>query len=150
MYAWEEPEKLYDAATGAIKTEAKKRQKTSPYLHEPHLNRGTGFSTSERQALQLDGLLPSVVESIDHQCKRWTATLVAEPDMLKKYEILNQLQATDSHLYYKVLVENLVALMPVVYTPTVGAACMNFDRIYRNSFGLHLSFFEHRGRLRSV
>lgn len=70
--------------------------------------------------------------------------------MLKKYELLNQLQATNVVLYYKVLVENLVALMPVVYTPTVGAACMNFDRIYRNSFGLHLSFFDHRGRVRQV
>merc|ERR1719331_2910317 len=66
------------------------------------------------------------------------------------YSLLNSLQAVDVALYYKVLVENLVALMPVVYTPTVGAACTNFDRIYRNSFGLHLSFFDHKGRIRQV
>ena len=50
---------------------------------------------------------------------------------LDKYSILQQLSTTNERLYFKVLEENLVELLPIVYTPTVGDACMKFDRIYR-------------------
>ncbi len=53
------------------------------------------------------------------------------PCDLAKYELLAQLAATNTSLLYYVLIHNLEALAPIVYTPTVGEACQKYDRIFR-------------------
>ncbi len=56
---------------------------------------------------------------------------------LEQYELLSQLAATNVLLLYYVLIRHIEELAPVVYTPTVGEACMKFDRIYRCLFAVH-------------
>jgi len=120
------------------------------YLLVPQLARGTCFTKQERRSLGLEGLLPPVVEEMDRRAGRWEAMLEEEPDRLKKYYILMQLHALDVTLFYQVLVKNLVELMPVVYTPTVGQACLEFDKLKRTHNGMYITYFGHRGRIRQI
>eukprot|EP00927_Polykrikos_kofoidii_P012830 TRINITY_DN15564_c0_g1_i1.p1 TRINITY_DN15564_c0_g1~~TRINITY_DN15564_c0_g1_i1.p1 ORF type:complete len:1142 (-),score=177.17 TRINITY_DN15564_c0_g1_i1:55-3123(-) len=120
------------------------------HLVVPQISRGIAFTFEERRELGIDGLLPSVVQSIEMQKARFEGMLREETDNLKKYMILSHLLAFNTVLFYKVLVDNLVELMPVVYTPTVGAACLRWDRNKRTHCGMYISYFEHRGRVRSV
>jgi malic enzyme len=53
---------------------------------------------------------------------------------LDQYELLAQLAATNVLLLYYVVIRHIEELAPVVYTPTVGDACLKFDRIYRCLF----------------
>lgn len=69
---------------------------------------------------------------------------------LDKYSILQQLSTTNERLYFKVLEENIVELLPIVYTPTVGAACLTFDRIYRAPVGMYFSSQIDTGYFRSM
>ncbi|KAL4436957.1 hypothetical protein ABPG75_004096 [Micractinium tetrahymenae] len=123
----------------------------APVIWVSWLNRGTNFSLVEREELRLEGLLPPVVESLDLQANRVMCQL-REPNKtdLQRYSILNQLLSSNQTLYYKVLCDNLEELAPIVYTPTVGEACLKFDRIYRAPLGLYLSSFRHRGRFMDV
>ena len=50
---------------------------------------------------------------------------------LQRYELLAQLQASNETLFYNVVMKHIKELAPVIYTPTVGKACQDFDRIYR-------------------
>lgn len=80
----------------------------------------------------MEGLLPPVFETIEHQAGRVMDQLHNDcPTPLSKYELLSQLSATNNRLLYYVLINNLEELAPIVYTPTVGEACQKFDRIYR-------------------
>ncbi|KAL4430559.1 hypothetical protein ABPG77_005799 [Micractinium sp. CCAP 211/92] len=123
----------------------------APVMWVSWLNRGTNFSLEERDELRLEGLLPPVVESLDLQAERVMCQLREENKTdLQRYSILNQLLSSNQTLYYKVLCDNLEELAPIVYTPTVGEACMKFDRIYRAPLGLYLSAFCHRGRFMDI
>lgn len=80
----------------------------------------------------MEGLLPPIYETIEHQAGRVMDQLHNDcPTPLSKYELLSQLAATNNRLLYYVLINNLEELAPIVYTPTVGEACQKFDRIYR-------------------
>uniref|UniRef100_A0A7S1SX40 Malic enzyme n=1 Tax=Tetraselmis chuii TaxID=63592 RepID=A0A7S1SX40_9CHLO len=118
----------------------------APLTWNPVLNRGTNFSRAERQEKHLRGLLPPRVESLDVQAERVMVQLREEAHTaLAKYGILMQLASTNSTLFYAVMERNLVELMPVVYTPTVGEACVKYDRIYRTDLGMYFSAFHDRG-----
>jgi len=118
-------------------------------LHDPKRNKGTAFSPAERDALKLRGLLPPCVFSEAEQAARALATLRALPDGLQRYIAMTALQDRNETLYFRVLLDNLEELMPVVYTPTVGEACQKFGHIFRRPRGLFLSA-EDRGRIGEV
>lgn len=54
-----------------------------------------------------------------------------EESNLGKYFVLAELASHNQTLFYHVIISNLVALAPIIYTPVVGEACINFDRIYK-------------------
>eukprot|EP00884_Botryococcus_braunii_P013926 jgi/Botrbrau1/22534/Bobra.114_2s0058.1 len=100
---------------------------------------------------RMEGLLPPVHETIEHQAQRVMNQLHEDcPTPLSKYELLSQLAATNNRLLYYVLIHNLEELAPIVYTPTVGEACQKFDRIYRNALGMYFDAFNQRGRFRRI
>ena len=101
------------------------------------LNRGTNFSLEERKQKNLEGLLPPAVESLSLQAERVMEQLSA-PNLLplNKYNILKEIFALNQTLFYKILIDNLADLLPIVYTPTVGEACRRFDLIYREPMGM--------------
>jgi malate dehydrogenase (oxaloacetate-decarboxylating)(NADP+) len=118
-------------------------------LRDALANRGTGFSVEERERLGLTGLLPPRVESIDAQTSRVLARLRAQSSPIEKYCQLAALQDANETLFFRTLIDNLEELVPIVYTPTVGQACLDWSRLYVRPRGLYISPRE-RGRVRDV
>ena len=79
----------------------------------------------------IHGLLPSVVFSQDEQVKRISANIMHWGNDLDKYVYLTALQDRNEKLFYRILTENIEALSPIVYTPTVGLACQRFGFLFR-------------------
>jgi len=122
----------------------------APLLSNSILNKGTAFSEVERQRKCIEGLLPAKIETMDEQVKRVVWQIRQLTRDIDKYVHLARLSATNQRLFYKVLLDNLVELLPIVYTPTVGEACKNFSKLYMDTPGMYLSAFQHRGRFRSM
>jgi malate dehydrogenase (oxaloacetate-decarboxylating)(NADP+) len=118
-------------------------------LRDPLANRGTGFSLEERERLELTGLLPPRVESIEVQVARVMAMVRAKSAPIEKYGYLAALQDENETVFFRTLIDNLEELVPIVYTPTVGQACLDWSRIYERPRGLYITPRE-RGRIRDV
>ena len=119
------------------------------WLGDPIANRGTAFVAAERVRLGLDGLLPPRVESLAEQAARVLASLRAKASPLEKYVYLSALRDENETLFYRVVLDHLGEMLPIIYTPTVGEACLEWSRIYSRPRGLYLSR-EHRGRIAGV
>ncbi len=118
-------------------------------LADPRLNKGTAFTEEERTAFGLHGLLPLTVFNIEDQVRRRIQVLREFHTDLERYAFLRELQDTNETLYYALLSQNVEELLPIVYTPTVGAGCKSFSRLYRKPRGLFLSM-PHRDRIRQI
>ena len=109
-------------------------------IEDPILNRGTAFTEQERRDYGLLGLLPPHVESLDEQVTRAYEAFQAEETDLDKHIYLRQLQDENETLFYRLLLEHVAEMMPIVYTPVVGLACQRFSHIYRRARGIFLSY----------
>lgn len=118
-------------------------------LHDPQRNKGTAFTDAEREALGLRGLLPPRVLSQDLQAKRVISNLRQKSTNLERYIALAGLQDRNEMLYYRVVLDNLEEIMPIIYTPTVGQACQEFGHIFRRPRGLFISAYD-RGHVKEV
>lgn len=117
--------------------------------HDPRFNKGTAFTPAERDVLGLRGLLPPRTLSMEEQKSRVLRNLRLESTPLDQYVFLTALLDRNETLFYRVLVDHITELMPIVYTPTVGQACRHFGHIFRRPRGLYVSA-EDRGRVREV
>src|SRR5215469_18551755 len=95
-------------------------------LRDPRLNKLTAFSEAEREGLGLVGLVPEGIDSEDTQIQRILLQLGQKPTDLEKYIFLSQLQDMDETLFYRLLMSDPAQFLPLVYTPTVGEACLQF------------------------
>jgi malate dehydrogenase (oxaloacetate-decarboxylating) len=109
-------------------------------LEDPIANKGTAFTEAERAEFGLDGLLPPVVESLDQQAARAYEAFGRYEDDLGRHVYLRALQDTNEVLFYRLLIDHVEEMLPIVYTPTVGAACEQFSHIYRRNRGLFISY----------
>eukprot|EP00299_Pterocystis_sp_00344_P006737 c1874_g1_i1.p1 GENE.c1874_g1_i1~~c1874_g1_i1.p1 ORF type:complete len:558 (-),score=120.15 c1874_g1_i1:48-1721(-) len=116
---------------------------------DPFTYQGTSFSHDERQRLGIVGLLPRVVEDEEKQLARVRHKFRLCPDSIHKYLMLNHLHETNTRLYYKFLQHNLSETLPVVYTPTVGDACIQYSNLFMRPHGLFLSR-EDKGHIRKI
>ncbi|KAF9516602.1 hypothetical protein BS47DRAFT_1371709 [Hydnum rufescens UP504] len=66
-----------------------------------------------------------------------------------KFIYLSQLKLRDSNSFYTLLVRNMSEITPLIYTPTVGEACVEYSQIYRNPEGLFVSILD-KGSISSV
>lgn len=108
-------------------------------ITNPLTKRGTAWSLAERADLGLTGRLPAAVETLDQQATRAYRQLSAFGEPMQKYIYLDQLHNRNEVLYYKVLTDHLVELLPIVYDPTVGEAIEKWSRDYRRSRAIYLS-----------
>ena len=113
--------------------------KTLDILNNPLTNKDTAFSFEERAKYGLIGRLPNVVETLEQQAKRAYQQFSQYEKNLEKYIFLDQLHNRNETLYYKLLVDHLAEMLPVVYDPTVGEAIRKWSRDYRRSRAIYLS-----------
>ncbi|WOG84064.1 hypothetical protein DCAR_0103244 [Daucus carota subsp. sativus] len=118
-------------------------------LRDPRYNKGTSFSENERDAFFLRGLLPPVVMSQELQEKKLMANLRNYEVPLHRYIAMMDLQERNERLFYKLLIDNVEELLPVVYTPVVGEACQKYGSIFKRPQGLYISLKE-KGRILEV
>jgi malate dehydrogenase (oxaloacetate-decarboxylating) len=108
-------------------------------LRDPLLNRGTAFTSEERAALGLDGLVPPGISTLEEQAERSYEQYGAQPTDLAKNEFLAALHDRNETLYYKLLEEHLTEMLPVVYDPVVAQAIEQYSHEYQRPNGVYLS-----------
>ena len=118
-------------------------------LADPLLNKGTAFTEQERDDFELHGLLPPRVATLEEQVSRRLQVVRGLASDLGRYYFLRELQDTNETVFFALLTQNIEELLPIVYTPTVGAGCQSFSQLFRKPRGLFLSM-PHRKRIRQI
>jgi len=118
-------------------------------LNDPRLNKGTSFTFEERQSLGLSGLLPPFRADMEEQAQRIMENYRHHTDPLEKYIYLTAIADRNVTLFYRILMDNLLEMTPIMYTPTVGHACQQFGHIYRKNRGMYLNLNQ-KGRIAEV
>src|SRR5271165_5544277 len=109
-------------------------------LNRQGLNKGTAFTEDERTEFGLHGLLPPHVETLDEQVVRAYGAYQRKDDDLERHIYLRALQDTDEVLFYRLLLDHIEEMTPIIYTPVVALACEEFSHIYRRPRGLFISY----------
>jgi malate dehydrogenase (oxaloacetate-decarboxylating)(NADP+) len=118
-------------------------------LHNPVLNKGTSFTEKERDLFRLRGLLPPRVFSQDQQVTRALENFRRKDSDLERYIFLMALQDRNEKLFYRLILDHLEEIVPIIYTPTVGQACQEYGHIFRRPRGIFISL-EDAGRVANL
>jgi len=118
-------------------------------LHDASLNKSTGFTEAEQQALGLVGLVPDRTESIESQLARVLFQLDKKSTDLDRFIYLMNLLDTNQTLFYRTLMSDPARFLDIVYDPTIGEACLKFDHIFRRPLGMYLSI-KRKGHVKEV
>ncbi|TVY17328.1 NADP-dependent malic enzyme [Lachnellula arida] len=113
-------------------------------IREPAWNKGTSFSPDERLAKNLTGLIPHVLETLETQCLRAMRMIESRGTNIDKYLYLSDLKANNTDLFYRLLIDNVELLMPLVYTPTIGDVCLQYSTLYTKPEALYISIKKRR------
>ncbi len=129
----------YEILPGHHGTRIKVNVRGSEVLRIPRLNRGTAFTWEEREKLGLIGLLPTGITPLEAQLHRAYAQYQRAEGDLAKFAYLAGLRDRNTVLFYRLLSEHLEEMMPIVYTPTIGQAIVEFSQWYSRLHGVFLS-----------
>ncbi|KAJ9424905.1 malate dehydrogenase [Fusarium oxysporum] len=108
-------------------------------VREPLWNKGLAFTPEERASKNLTGLLPHTMESFETQCARAMKMIQTRQTPIDKYLYLSTLKDQNTDLFYRLLIDNIRELMPLVYTPTIGDVCLQYSSIYTRPEALYIS-----------
>ncbi len=109
------------------------------YLHDPILNKGTCFTEAERDKLGLRGLLPPRINTPDEQAQRAYNNFCSKSSDIEKFIFMAGLQERNETLYFRLVMDHIIEMMPIIYTPTVGQACQEYGQIFRHPRGLFIT-----------
>ena len=109
----------------------------------------TSHSAAVRTYNHTYGLVPPAIETMDTQISRCLKQLGQKTENIDKYLYLSGLRNTNVHLFYRLVTQHLKAMAPLIYTPTVGQACLEWSHNYVQPEGLYLSYAD-RGHIASV
>ena len=118
-------------------------------LQDSSINKSTGFSETEKQALGIIGLVPDVVETIDTQMERVLEQIDKKTTNLDQFIYLMGLLDNNQTLFYKTLMSDPARFLEIVYDPTIGEACLKFDHIMRRPLGMYLSI-KRKGSVKQI
>ena len=118
-------------------------------LHDPDQNKGTAFSQQEREQFGLRGLLPPRIFSQGEQVQRVMDSFQRQTSDIEKYVFMMSLKDRNLGLFYRVVLDHLETMMPIIYTPTVGKACQLYSHIFQRSQGLYISAAD-RGHIAEI
>jgi len=118
-------------------------------LYDPSLNKSTAFTESEKQALEIVGLVPDVTETEDLQLSRVMMQLGHKNTDLDRYIYLINLLDHNETLFYRTVMSDPARFLPIVYDPTIAEACLKFGHIYRQARGMYLSITR-RGKVKEI
>ncbi|KAG9255363.1 NADP-dependent malic enzyme [Emericellopsis atlantica] len=114
------------------------------FLREPQWNKGLAFTPDQRINKNLTGLIPHTIESYQTQCARAMKMIQSRPTPIDKYLYLSSLKAENIDLFYRVVMDNIRELMPLVYTPTIGDVCLQYSSLYTRPEALYISIKQRR------
>jgi malate dehydrogenase (oxaloacetate-decarboxylating)(NADP+) len=118
-------------------------------LRDKSLYRSIGFTRDDRMQLGLQGLLPYAVATETELVGRAMDGLRRLPRDLERYMALSSLQERNEHLFYRTILDNFEEVLPWIYTPTVGEACLEFSHIMREPKGFFITP-EDKGRIAAI
>lgn len=119
------------------------------YLRDPKTCRGLSFSQKDRDSMAIHGLLPPGVRTVDVEMQAVMDNVKLYESGLAKYLYLRELHDYNEKLFFRVLKEHTEELMPLVYTPVVGEACIKYSLIFRRPKGLFLTI-QDKGKIYDV
>ena len=99
-------------------------------LNDPFINKGTAFTLEERKALNLVGLLPTVVQTLEEQTEQTYKEYQKKVSDLEKRIYLMTLFNTNRTLFYALMSQHVAEFMPIVYDPTVADAIREYDELF--------------------
>ena len=99
-------------------------------LNNPFVNKGTAFSMAEREKLNLIGLLPPVVQTLEEQIERTYLQYQKKVNNLEKRVYLMTLFNTNRTLFYALMAQHIEEFMPIVYDPVVADAIRQYDELF--------------------
>lgn len=140
---------MHENDTTGVGSRTPKNPRGLDVLRDPILNRGTAFTEAERDALGLRGLLPAYVHTQDAQAERFLVSFRKLTDPLDKFVALNALHDRNEDLFFRILVDHIDEMQPIVYTPIVGLACQKFGQVFQRPRGMFISIRD-RGRIAEV
>ncbi|KAF7944604.1 uncharacterized protein EAE97_005237 [Botrytis byssoidea] len=131
----------YPTVTQSNETEYISEDSAKGYqvLREPAWNKGTSFTPEDRVNKNLTGLIPHVLESLETQCIRAMRMINSRATPIDKYLYLSNIKAQNTDLFYRLLIDNIATLMPLVYTPTIGDVCLQYSTLYTRPEALYIS-----------
>ena len=107
-------------------------KKSYEVLNDPFLNKGTAFTKEERKELELTGLLPPQIQTIEEQAEQVYAQYKSKEPLINKRRFLMEIFDTNRTLFYYLFSKHVVEFMPIVYDPVIAENIENYSELYVN------------------
>ena len=99
-------------------------------LNDPFLNKGTAFTQEERKELDLIGLLPPYIQTIEEQAAQTYAQMQTKVNNLEKRLFLMEIFNTNRTLFYYLFSQHLEEFNPIVYDPTIADTIEGYSDLF--------------------
>ncbi len=108
-------------------------------LDNPQVNRGTAFTPASATTWDCAGCCPPEWRPWRNRSLAATSSSRTRTIDVEKWTFLTNLHDSNEVLFYKLVGEHVQEMLPIVYTPTVGAAIQQFSHLFRRPRGVFLN-----------